>query len=192
MTLLTAPSIAPSIPRDITAGDLLNMEDNVGYELVDGRLRERNVSKESSRVGLRIGRLLANEAERTGEAEVYGADLGYKCFPPNSEKEIRKPDASLIRKEHLTSITGDVGYMTIPADLTVEVLSTDDLAHEVSDKVEEYLEAGFNLVWVVDPVNRLVTIHRRDGSVTKLHEGDEITGESALPGFRCKVADLLK
>lgn len=35
-----------------------------------------------------------------------------------------------------------------------------------------------------------VTIYRADGSVAYLHESDEITGEAALPSFRCRVADL--
>ncbi len=37
---------------------------------------------------------------------------------------------------------------------------------------------------------RIVYVHRADGSVTKLRESDEITGEAALPGFRRKVAEL--
>jgi Uma2 family endonuclease len=188
MTLLTAPSPAKSY----TAEDLLRMPDATGYELVDGQLRERTVSKESSRVGLTVGRLLANEAARTGEAEVYGADLGYQCFPPDADKELRKADASVIRREKLAKIHGDPGYMPIPADLAVEVLSPNDLIRDVNDKVEEYLAAGFGIVWVVDPVKKHVMIHRRDGSVAKVHENEEISGETALPGFRCRVAELLK
>jgi Uma2 family endonuclease len=188
MTLLTAPLLAKSYTTD----DLLRMEDSTGFELVDGQLRERTVSKESSRVGVTVARLLANEAARTGEAEVYGADLGYTCFPPDAEKEMRKADVSVIRKERLTGLKDDPGYMPIPADLAVEVLSPNDLIRNVNDKVEEYLSAGFGIVWVVDPVKKHVMIHRRDGSVAKVHENEEITGESALPGFRCLVAELLK
>jgi Uma2 family endonuclease len=187
MTTMTATPIS----RPITADELYAMEDSVGYELVDGQLRERNVSKESSRIGMEIGRQLGNEAKRTGEAEVYGSDLGYQCFPPESTKDIRKPDASVVRKERLAALPADFGYMPIPADLVVEVVSPNDLAYELNEKVEEYLSAGFPLVWVVDPPRKTITIHRGDGSVTKRHENDEISGESALPGFRCRVAELL-
>jgi Uma2 family endonuclease len=188
MTVLTAQSP----PREYTADDLLQLPDAAGFELVHGQLRERTVSKESSRVGLTIGRLLANEAARTNEAEVYGADLGYNCFPPDAAKETRRADASVIRREHLAALKGDPGYMPIPADLAVEVLSPNDLIRSVNDKVDEYLAAGFAIVWVVDPVKKHVMIYRRDGSVAKVHENEEITGETALPGFRCKVSDLLK
>jgi Uma2 family endonuclease len=168
------------------------MQDSVGYELVDGQLRERNVSKDLSRVAATIIFFLTAEARRTGEAEVYATDLGYNCFPPDAEKEIRKPDASLIRRERLAAVKGDVGYMPIPADLVVEVLSPNDLIRDVNDKIDEYLTAGFGLVWVVDPVKKHVTVYRRDGSIAIVHENEEITGEAALPGFRCRVAEFLK
>jgi Uma2 family endonuclease len=80
--------------------------------------------------------------------------------------------------------------MPIPADLVVEVLSPNDHIYDVNKKVELYLACGFRLVWVVDPEVRIVYVHRADGSVTKLHENDEITGEGALPGFRLKVAEF--
>lgn len=78
----------------------------------------------------------------------------------------------------------------IPPDLAAEVVSPHELAAEVAEKVEEYLAAGISLVWVIHPELQTVEIHRRDGSVTKLHKNDELAGEDALAGFRCKVADL--
>jgi Uma2 family endonuclease len=80
--------------------------------------------------------------------------------------------------------------MPIPADLAVEVLSPTDLAYDVAAKIDEYLRNGFPLVWVVEPNTRTVVVHRADGSVTKLRDNDEISGESALPDFRCKVAEF--
>jgi Uma2 family endonuclease len=173
-----------------TPDDLIHLPDEgVGYELVDGQLVERNVSKESSRIAMQIARLLANEAAKTKEAEVYGSDLGYQCFPDDRNR-IRKPDASLVRKERLQSIEPDPGFMPIPADLAVEVISPNDMWYAVSRKVEQYLSADFRLVWIVDPNTRVVVIHRVDGSVSKLHESDEITGEAALPSFRCRVSEF--
>jgi Uma2 family endonuclease len=188
MTVLAAP--LP--PKEYTADDLLQLPDATGFELVHGQLRERTVSKESSRVAATIVYLLSAEARRTNEAEVYGADLGYNCFPPDAEKETRRGDVSLIRRERLAGLKGHPDYMPIPADLVVKVLSPNDLIRNVNDKVEEYLAAGFGLVWVVDPVKKHVMVHRRDGSVAKVHENEEISGESALANFKCKVAELLK
>lgn len=173
-----------------TPDDLIHLPDEgVGYELVDGQLVERNVSKESSRIAAQIVRLLGNEAAKTKDAEVYAGDLGYQCFSPDRNR-IRRPDASLVRKDRLKGIEPDPGFMPIPADLTIEVISPNDTWYSVSRKVEEYLAADFRLVWIVDPNTRVIVIHRVDGSVSKLHESDEITGEAALPSFRCRVSEF--
>lgn len=178
----------PSTPV-LTPEDLLRMPDGDNYELVDGKLVERHVSAESSRVALNIGSFLHAEAMRSGVATTFGADLGYQCFPdlPN---HVRKPDASLIRNDRLAALQEDPGYMPIPADLVVEVVSPNDLAYEVAEKVEEYLAAGFRVVWVVHPHLRTVTIYHPGGESSVLHEGDEITGGPALPEFRRRVSEF--
>jgi Uma2 family endonuclease len=72
----------------------------------------------------------------------------------------------------------------------VEVVSTNDLAQDVNEKVEEYLQAGVPLVWEVYPESRTVLVHRPNSTVTKLHATDELTGEDVFPGFRCQVAEF--
>ena len=43
---------------------------------------------------------------------------------------------------------------------------------------------------VISPDAETVTVHRADGTVTKLHNTDVLTGEGTLPGFQCKVSEL--
>ncbi|HSU66548.1 MAG TPA: Uma2 family endonuclease [Tepidisphaeraceae bacterium] len=175
-------------PKTYTPEEFLNLPDSVGYELVDGQLVERHVSEKSSGIGAYIIYLLTVDAEKTREAKVYGADLSYQCFPDDPGM-LRRPDVSLVRRSRLAELDNP-GTMPLPADLVVEVLSPNDLAYDVDRKIELYLEAGFGLVWVVNPEMKVVTVHRPDGSVSRLHEKDEITGESALPSFRRKVAEF--
>jgi Uma2 family endonuclease len=82
------------------------------------------------------------------------------------------------------------GFVSIAPDLAAEVLSPNDEAGEINEKIEEYLAAGIPLVWIIDPENEIVFIHRKDGSVTKLHKNDDLSGEDILPGFSCNVAEL--
>jgi Uma2 family endonuclease len=56
--------------------------------------------------------------------------------------------------------------------------------------VDEYLEAGVELVWVVNPATRSVRVHRADGTVADFGEDDEITGEQVIPGFCCRVREF--
>lgn len=175
--------------KTYTPEELLGNPALSGHELVDGHLRERPMSERSSSIGAEICRLLGNEARKTREAIVYQSDLGYQCFP-DSPMTVRFPDVSLVRASRKAEIGDTPGYMPIPADLAVEVLSPNDRVKDVDEKIEQYLKAGFGLVWVVNPHWRHVHVYRRGGGVQLLSEQEEITGEAALPSFRCKVGEF--
>jgi Uma2 family endonuclease len=80
--------------------------------------------------------------------------------------------------------------VTAAPDIIGEVLSPNDDAIDVDVKVEEYLRAGVQLVWVVNPETRTVRVHRGDGSAQVFHEADTITGERVLPEFKAVVRDF--
>ena len=183
-------STVASHPGVVTPEELLRMPDSVGYELVNGQLVERHASMESSRIGTRICNLLSIEAVRTGECTVYNADLGYRCFADDPNR-IRKPDVSAIRKGRLAALgAGDRGYCPIPADLAIEVVSPNDLYNEVFDKVQEYLGAGFGVIWVVAPQRKVVTVYRQDGTIALVQQNQQITVEPAFTSLRLQVADF--
>ena len=116
----------------------------------------------------------------------------YRCFPDAPDK-VRKADVSFIRRDRLSLEQAiSEGHLPIAPDLVVEVLSPNDLASDVHEKVQEYLRAGVQLVWVVDPQARLVEVHRVQGPGTILRENDDLDGEDVLPGFRCRVGDLFQ
>ena len=74
--------------------------------------------------------------------------------------------------------------------IAVEVVSPEDTAAEVDEKVQEYLDAGARRVWVVKPRVRAVTVHYPDGTTCTLRGNDILSGEEVFPGFKLRVADL--
>lgn len=176
-------------PRTYTPADLLAMPDGKRYELVNGHLVERTVSGLSSAVGMELGSLIRNHCRADNPDWVFGADCGYQCFP-GAPLKVRKPDVSFIRRDRLPVEQLAEGFITVAPDLAVEVVSPNDLAYDVEAKVQEYLEAGTRLVWVVYPPTRTVWIYRADGSMIGLRALDELSGEDVLPGFRCPVGAL--
>ncbi len=166
------------------------MPDNNSLELVDGQIVEKDVSAESSEVELLIGSRIVIFLLQHPVAKVYPATLGYRCFTDDPDK-VRKPDASVIRLERLNKLENqNPGYMPIAPDLAIEVISPNDLAYEIDEKVVEYHNAGFPLVWVADPKARTITVHPLNGRPAIFTGDDEMTAEAALPGFRCKVRDF--
>jgi Uma2 family endonuclease len=174
----------------LTPDDLLNMgDDGKGYELVDGRLVVTNRSVLSCLVAGRLFTLLAVYCEANRLGWLLPQDSGFQ-YDPNSPRKVRKPDAAFIRRERLPESAWSDGYCHVVPDLAVEVISPNDTFDEVDTKVEEYLRLGVQLVWVVSLQTRQVYVHRRDGTIAKVRENGELTGENLIPGFRCRVSEL--
>ncbi len=172
-----------------TPEDLLRMPDGDRFELVGGELVERNMGYESSVVGGRLYRLLSNHCADHQLGEPAPADASYQCFPDDPDK-VRKPDVSLVLAGRLPAGVLPRGHCRVAPDLAVEVVSPNDAFSDVEAKVGEYLAAGVRLVWVIDPPTRVVLVYRPDGTGARLRDGDELSGEDVVPGFRCRVGDL--
>lgn len=181
--------IPPAVTSRYTPEDLLTMPDGDRYELVNGQLVEREMSGLSSLVGSETNRLLGNVARPAQLGWVLQSDASYQCFP-HEPGRVRRPDGSFIRRGRISLDQLERGHIRIAPDLAIEVTSPNELADEIDEKVEDYLRAGVHLVWVISPATRTVRIHRPDGSDTRLHEVDELTGEDVLPGFSCRVGEL--
>ena len=74
--------------------------------------------------------------------------------------------------------------------LAVEILSPNNTVEEIDEKIDQYLEAGVPLVWIVDTRDRTVTIYRPDQEPELVNVRQELSGEPHLPGFRVPVANL--
>lgn len=185
-------SVITSTPP-VTPEDLLNLQDSVSYELVDGRLVERHMGMESSAIAARILGLLWMFLRGQKLGILFGADASYQCFP-DAPGKVRKPDVSFIRNGRLPGDRAPKGHCPVRPDLAVEVISPGDLSYEVEEKVAEYLATGVPLVWVVHPPTRAVRVHRPrsapQGSVSDLTDADTVGGEDVLPGFSCAVKEF--
>ena len=75
------------------------------------------------------------------------------------------------------------GFFQGAPDIAVEVVSPSDRASEVAAKVQDWLQAGCSVVWVVDPENRSVTVYRSRNEIAVLTASDTLSGGDVLPGF---------
>lgn len=174
---------------EITPDDLLAMPDEKDYELVDGRLVERNASVLSSWVGGEILFVLGSYLEENPAGLVFSSALGYQCFP-DAPGNVRRSNGSFIRHERLPRDWQSLLFSPIPPDIAIEVISPNDLYSAVERKILEYLNVGVPLVWVINPDVRIVRVHRPDFTSAYLNENAELTGEDVLPGFTCRVGAL--
>ena len=177
--------------RIYTTDDLLRMPDGDRYELIHGRLMEREMGAEATSIAARIIGFLWMFLEENAIGVVLTSEARYVCFPKDPNHS-RRPDASVVLFSRLAGNRLPKGDMHIRPDLAVEVVSPNDGAEDLAVKVAEYQSVGVPLIWVVYPTTRRVLIHRLPssplGPVTELTETATISGEDVLPGFTCPVA----
>lgn len=174
-----------------TPEELLVMEDGHRYELIGGRLVERNMGAEASGVAANAIRIVGNHVRAKKLGKVLATDCGYQMFE-DEPKKVRFPDGSFIARGRLADERTPKGHMRIAPDLAMEVVSTHDTAEEVEAKRIDFLRAGVRLVWVIYPETRTVHVFRQDGSSQILTEADELKGEDVLPDFVCRVSELFE
>jgi Uma2 family endonuclease len=134
----------------------------------------------------RINRRLANFVEDNSLGTVFANDTGF--VTERDPDSVRGPDVSFWSREKLPEIPD--GYIEVAADLLIEVVSPRDRYARIQQKVNEYLDKGVRLIWVVDPEDRSVAVFRDGHKPKVLDENETLTGEDVLPGFACRIADL--
>lgn len=182
MTLLTDRT-------HLTADEFLLLPDAREFELVDGRLVERRtMGVYANLVAAHVLTILSVYCREQRAGRVFNSETLYRCWDP--KQTFRKPDVSVILRERLSAEQAPAGFFVIRPDLAVEVVSPNDLAYEVEEKLADYRRAGVPLVWVLHPNTRTVRVHRAGQPPTELDESQEISGAPVLPGFTYQVADL--
>lgn len=175
---------APAKPR-YTPEDLLTMEDAI-YELLDGELVERAVSRRSSETAGQCLYEFNGYLRQNPIGEAYAPDMTIAIFPdPN---RARRADVSFVRNERLPR--EDFGVLRIAPDLVVEVMSPSNSGSAMRAKVDEWLDAGVREVWVLYPGAREAYIYRSDAKPRVLIADDDIETPDILPGFRTAVRNL--
>jgi Uma2 family endonuclease len=178
----------------MTTEELLALpNDGIDRWLIRGQLREKPMTVRNrwhSRIMARVSRFLDVWLDEQpeprglvlcGEAGVRlrrtpDTTVGIDVVYVSAEVAARRPDDT-------TLIDG------VPV-LAVEILSPNDVLEEVNEKIDDYLEAGVTLVWVIDPHRRTVEIFRPKSEPEMVNVRQELSGEPELPGFRVAVARL--
>jgi Uma2 family endonuclease len=181
--------MASVITGSITPEQLAAMPNRKDYELVDGQLVERHMGNKASWVAFNLAMLLHEFVNKRKLGWVFCGDTGFR-LDPNRPNTVRKPDVAFVKFGRLEGEEPSDAYDRLAPDLAVESISPNDTVRELEEKLEEYLGSGVRLVWVINSELRTIKALRPDGSIVQLKNGDTLSGEDVLPGFRCKVSDL--
>jgi Uma2 family endonuclease len=141
--------------------------------------------------GNRNGRLnqqLFNWTDIDGTGIAFDSSTGYKL--PNGAN--RSPDASWISRERLEALNPDPAqFMPMSPDFAVELRSATDSLRSLQQKMQEYLDCGVRLCWLIDPQNQQVEIYRLGQNVEVLKSPSNLSGEDVLPRFALDLTGIL-
>jgi Uma2 family endonuclease len=106
-------------------------------------------------------------------------------------RTVRSPDGAWFSPERLALGAITERFGRVCPDLVVEVLSPDETARELQEKLDDYWAAGAREAWVFDPRRRTVTVKRPGEPDRVLQESDTLS-DTVVPGFSCLVAEFFE
>jgi Uma2 family endonuclease len=115
----------------------------------------------------------------------FGSSGGFTL--PNGA--VRSPDAAWIKRTRWEAISPELRkkFAPICPEFVIELRSESDNLRILQDKMQEYIDNGTQLGWLIDRKQRQVFIYRPNTSIEVLDNPQTLNGESLLPGF---VLDL--
>jgi Uma2 family endonuclease len=161
-------------------------EQGGGYELDEGE--PVYVSPNSLEQGEIIHRIYAllKEWAKSNDRGLIAPDSWIELAPG----VVRAPDVAYIPRDRIVNLDPKHTLKAIPA-LAVEVLSAYNTAREMSRKIQQYRDAGVELIWIVDPDKREVDIYSALPLKT-LRLGDTLTDDKILPGFLLPLTSVFE
>lgn len=135
-----------------------------------------------------LNQQFATWVKRDGTGIAFDSSAGFTL--PN--KAVRAPDASWVRREKWEALTEKEqnSFAPLCPDFVIELRSSSDTLKSLQNKMQEYLENGAQLGWLIDPLQRRVYIYRDGEEVEELADPATISGDTMLNGFVLQLAEL--
>jgi Uma2 family endonuclease len=183
--------INPARPRLLTVEEWASREDAEQYELIDGLLRERMVNQNQHEFA--VGRLAY-----VINAYLLGSNTVGDLYTSNTKYRVRgrrgiMPDVSVILGAKAAQLDRRAAYNAVGPDLAVEVLSPEQGADYIDERLDDYWKLGTEEVWIVDPEARTVSGYSRqprDYTIFGQAHGTEEFQSQLLPGLQFSLGLL--
>ncbi|ETW95546.1 MAG: hypothetical protein ETSY1_30205 [Candidatus Entotheonella factor] len=156
-----------------STGDLIIMTSTGGWT---GHL--------NMRLAVRIG----SWAEADGTGLAFDSSTLFRL--PNGA--MRLPDVSWVSRERWDTLSPreQSGIVPLCPDFVLELHSPSDQLSALQHKMQEYLDNGARLGWLIDPIQQVVYVYQPNQPVEHLESTEAISGEPVLPAFNLSLAGL--
>ena len=146
----------------------------------------------AGRKNSRLTQQVRNWADRDGTGEVFDSSTVF--ILPNSAR--KSPDVSWIKLDRWNQLTNTQqdGFPPLAPDFVIELVSPSDLKNQryedLQAKMQEYLDNGVRLGWLIEPSAKTVEIYRTGKQVEILNNPQTLSGEDVLSGFVLDLSNI--
>jgi Uma2 family endonuclease len=181
MTQLATPTETQA-PLTAVEGDGL-------FEIVEGQVVEKKPMGVYENV---VASFLHIHLGSFARAQTCGRAVSETLFDFGPGLPQRRPDVAYVSYERWPRqrrVPRTQAWAVVP-DLAVEVISPSNTFGEVLGKVQEYFQAGVQVVWVVAPAQQQVYVYQSPSRIQVVTLQEALTGKPFLPGFRLALVEL--
>ena len=189
------------IPLTVSFPALVQMTDEQFYEFCQAN-RELRIERTAkgeviimppafSDTGNRNSKITAQLevwAEQNATGEVFDSSAGF-TLPSGAT---RSPDAAWIKLERWNALTDEqkASFAPICPDFVIELRSSSDTLSGLQAKMQEYIENGAVLGFLIDRKNYTAHIYRPNREPEILEKPETVSGDPELPGFVLRMAKI--
>ena len=132
--------------------------------------------------------VFGNWLEKDGNGVGFDSSTVFKL--PNGAK--RSPDLSWVKNERWEKLTDEEQekFPPICPDFVIELRSKSDSLKNLQNKMNEYIENGASLGWLIDPWEKKVHVYRPNAEIEILENPKQVSGEPLLKGFALNVRKI--
>lgn len=143
-----------------------------------------NTGKRNSSINFQLQ--VWNRHRRLGE--VFDSSTGF-IFPNGAT---RSPDVSWVISERWDVFSPEQQDCLLPLcpDFVIELRSPSDALFRIQTKMQEYIDNGTRLGWLIDPQRQIVEVYRSRREMEILASPETVSGEEVLPGFVFELAEI--
>ncbi len=105
----------------------------------------------------------------------------------------RAPDTAWIRKERWDAlgIQEKKKFAPIAPDFILELRSENQSLSELREKMDEYMDCGCRLGWLIDPQNRRTYVYNENGEIQTVPFEEKLSGGMVMPGLEVVWGEVI-
>jgi Uma2 family endonuclease len=170
--------------RFCAANDGLRVEREANGEI----LVMTPAGSKTSKMNMRIGRLLDEWAEADGRGVAFDSNGGF-TLPDGSMRAADAAWVALCRWQALSD-ADQSRFAPLCPDFVIELRSPSDSLPELKEKMELWIANGAQLAWLIDPIDRTVSVYRPGESPEVHHHPSSVQGVGVMAGFELVMARI--